>query len=348
MSRQESFPPTAAPAQTLRAWLLLLLFLLCWQALPAAAGEEPGKQVVFIRYPIGPNHFRGQMQAFRETMARLGFSEGEKIRYIDVLTKSAGEESAPEVVAAVERYKASTDLFVTCGWVSMVARPLLKESGIPQLFVPVLESVALSMLPSLTRAPETNLSGIYLMYPPEKVLRLAKLVIPGLRHYAYVYDSRIPADASYLAAYQRLPPEARYGITLHFLDLSGGAAPVLAQLRQQKVEAFGGIVGATQHRAALLESGLPQITSYTLDIEPGEIAAFTKGGNTVAGLFNSFPSCGEQAARMAADILSGRTAIAAMPPQPARQLTFVDLRNARRLALKVPFGAVEAVDLVIK
>lgn len=331
-----------------RSVLLLLLLVLAGSTVPANAAANKPRQVVFIRYPIEPNHFNGQLHAFRATMSHMGYAEGKQVEYIDVLTKTASQDSAHEVVAAVEKYKHSADIFVTCGWVSMVARPLLAESGIPQLFVPVLESVALSMLPSLTAPPQTNLSGIYLMYPPEKVLRLAKLVIPTLRRYAYIYDSRIPADASFKKAYERLPASARHGITVHFLDLAGGVDTVLTQLRQQQIQAFGGIVGAFQHRHALNSSNLPAITAFTLDIEPSEIIKYSESDNTVAGLFNSFLNAGEQAARMTASIFEKKTAIGNMPPQPAKQMTFLDLRNAKRLGLTVPFSAVEAVDQVVR
>lgn len=312
-----------------------------------AAPDAKPRQVVFIRYPIEPNHFSAQLRAFRATMTSLGFVEGKDVQYIDVLTRSAGQDSAPEVVAAVEKYKPTADIFITCGWVSLVARPLLKDSAIPQLFVPVLQSVALSMLPSLDAPPKTNLSGIYLMYPPEKVLRLAKLVIPGIRNYAYVYDSRIPADLSFRQAYEKLPAASRHGITLHYLDIAGGVDKVVAQLRQHKIQAFGGIIGAFQHRQALNGSGLPAITAFTMDIDPAEIARYTKEDNTVAGLFNSFSGSGEQAARMTAAILGGKP-VGGMAPQPAPQLTFIDLRNAKRLGLSVPFSALEAVDMVVK
>lgn len=68
----------------------------------------------------------------------------------------------------------------------------------------------------------------------------------------------------------------------------------------------------------------------------------------VAGLFNPFRYCGEQAAEMTADIFSGKRSIEETIPRPARQTAFINLETARRLNLQVPFAALESVDIVIK
>ncbi len=327
---------------------LSLLFIFFFLLVTGSVQADAGKRVVFIRYRIAPSHFTTVVNGFKESMARRGFKEGEQVEYVDILTRSADSSSVPDVMAAVAEWGGKADMVITSGWVSMYARPRLKETRTPQLFVPVLKSVALRMLPSVTAAPGTNLSGVYLMYPPEKILRLVHLLIPGLKNYAYVYDSRIPADMVFKSAYEQLKAEEYYGVTVHYLDLAAGLDQVLQDFRLKRIESYGGVVGSFKQRMELAVSGLPVITSFTLDIERDELEKYVRQGNIVAGLFNPFRYCGEQAAEMTADIFSGITTIERTIPRPAMQQIFINLETADRLQLPVSFKALESVDIVIR
>ena len=323
--------------------LLASVFLFC---LPVAALAQT-KQVVFIRYRIPPAYFANVVEEFKAAMSRRGFTEGVNIEYIDILTRSADNDSIPDVLAAVRQYQDSADMFITCGWVSMPARELLKNTGVPQLFVPVLKSVAMEMLPTVKSQPGTNLSGIYLMYPPEKVLRLARLILPGATKYAYVYDSLIPADRVFKKEYEELAPADRHDFSLFFLDLAAGEEKVIAELRGQGIDAYGGIIGFIKHREALSASGIPLITSFALDIDQQSIREYV-GEDTIAGLFDPFGYCGSEAAEMTADIFAGRNTIENSTPRPAKQLAFINLKAARLRNLPISFDALEAVDIIIK
>ena len=325
--------------------LMALLVLLLAVSGP---GRAAAREVVFIRYRIAPTYFQNVVDGFKEEMARRGYVEGKNITYRDVLTSTADQRSVPEVLATVDRYLPTADMFITCGWVSMYARKKLKGTGVPQLFVPVLRSVALKMLPSMDDPPGTNLSGIHLMYPPEKILRLTRLILPAAKRYGYVFDSRIPADMVFKAAYEELPVRDHHGLEILFFDLAGGVDRVLADMAARKVAAYGGIVGSFKKRKELAASNLPVITSFTLDIRPDEIDRYVRDSNVVAGLFTSFASCGRQAADMTADIFDGRTTIEKTVPRASRLTAFVNLVSADRMGLHIPFAALEAVDLVVR
>lgn len=324
------------------------LFLTGVIIFPVSAHSKDIKKVVFIRYRIEPNYFSTVLSGFKEEMAQRGYVEGRNIRYIDVLTDTADRRSVPQVLQAVNLHKDTTDLFVTCGWVSLFARESLKGTGIPQLFVPVLKSVALKMVKDVKAIPGTNVSGIYLMYPPEKVLRISRLLLPGATRYAYVFDSRIPADMVFKDAYESLEKTKRHGFHIYFLDLSRGIQHVSTMLKKNNIEVFGGIVGAFKHRTELCESNIPMVTSFTLDVEKEDIPHYVKDSTILAGLFNPFSYCGKRSADMAADMFDGKKTIENTLPGPARQMAFINLRAAERLGVYVPFRAIEAVDMVIK
>lgn len=306
------------------------------------------KQIVIVRYRIEPLHFQELVDQFKNTMAQRGYQEGADVEYVDILTSTADERSVPEVIDAINHYKDTADMFITCGWISLHARQILKHTKKPQIFAPVLESVGKELLPSLTCAPGTNLSGIYLMYPPEKILKITRFLLPNLTRYAYVYDSRIPADASFKKAYEALDPFAKYGINVTFIDLKDGIHTVKQQLIEKKIEAFGGIVGAFQHRDELADTNLPIITAFTLDIPRADLPQYLKEGNVLAGLFNPFGQCGEAVAQMTSDIFDKKNTIDKIVPQPAKQVAFINLKAAKKLGVHVSFEALDSVDFVLQ
>lgn len=327
---------------------LLLLLISSILFVVATASYAAPKQVVFLRYKIEPTYFQTVVNNFKNAMTLRGYIEGRDISYIDIITSTADKRSVPEVIAAVNKYKDSTDMFITSGWISMFARKELQDSDVPQLFAPVLRSVALKMVKDTSVPPETNISGIYLMYPPEKILRMARFIIPTIKRYAYVYDSRIPADMIFKSTYESLSKKDMHGIEIHYIDLAQGIPQVLAELKAKKIESYGGIVGSFKNREQLAQSDIPVITSFTLDIDEKSIKQYVENSNTVAGLFNSFGYCGAQAAEMTADIFDGKKSIQQTVPRNSKQVAFFNLKGAKKLGLNVSFDVLEAVDIIVK
>ncbi len=328
----------------------IIFFLSCQEVFSSEVLNKSNRKrtVVIIRYRIEPNFFSTVVRGLKTGLSERGYIEGKNVRFIDVLTDTADEKSIPLVIETVKRYQNIADLFVTCGWISMWARKILKGKEIPQLFCPVLKSVALKMLTSVDCKPGTNLSGVYLMYPPEKLLRISRLILPKAKVYAYVYDSRIPADSIFKLAFQGLIPQKMHGFKVIFLDLSKGVEEVLKEMKAKKVDVYGGIVGAFKTRRELNFANIPMITALTLDVERKDIPLYVKGSNILAGLFDPFSYCGHEAGKMAADIFEGKKTIYEMRPRPARQVAFINMKCAKRLDIYIPFRALEAVDLVVR
>ncbi len=307
------------------------------------------KKVVIIRYPIETMHFRSLVEKFKKRMTASGYIEGNNIEYIDILTLTAGQQSIPEVIEAVNKYKDSADLFLTCGWVSLYAREILKKTDKPQIFAPVLESVALKLLPSVASMPETNLTGIYLMYQPEKILRITRLIMPNLKKYGYIYDSGIPADLNYKIAFETLNEKEKYGIDIKYIDIASGMENVVQSIKDEKIEAMGYIVGGFIHKEELARANIPVISAFTLDIDEKYIEKnLDENDNIIAGLFNPFTYAGERAGIMAADIFDQKRKINNIIPEKSKQLFFVNLKAAKKFNIFISFRALENIDIVVK
>jgi len=343
----------AAFAKSLRIRIALCALLAVSISLltssPGFAVNSKGlKQVVFIRYNLKDQPNSALLKDFKTAMAKRGYEEGKNIEYIDYVTHTPERESAEEVLQVTEKYMDSADMFITSSWTSLYVRSKLARKGVPQLFVPALKSTALNMLPSVDTEPRTNLSGIYLMYPPEKILRLAKHILPKLTKYGYVYNSRIPADILFKAAYGQLSEHERYGINIYYLDLANGLDTVLQTMNKNGIDAFGGAIGLFKNLDELSQNNIPIITSLLFDRERKALPKAIEGSNVIAGLYNPFDDCASKAAEMTADIFDGKTTIEKTVPEPAKQLAVINLRAANRLKISIPFSALEAVDIVLK
>lgn len=325
-------------------FLTLLLTLPCF-----AADTHRPKQVVFVRYNLKDEPNSTIVRVFKKTMEERGYAEGKDIHYIDFVTRNSERESAEEILHIADKYMmGGADMFITSGWTSLYVRSRLAKSQVPQLFTPALKASALNMLPSVETEPNTNLSGVYLTYPPEKVLRLTRQILSGITKYAYVYDSRIPADIIFKAAYGQLNEHERHGMTVYFLDLAAGTDTVLQKMNKMGVEAFGGAVGVLKNLADLSQSKLPIITSLLFDRDEESLADSIRESNIIAALFNPFDDCARKTAHMTADIFDAKTTIEKTIPQPAKQLAVINLIAANRLDIPIPFSALEAVDIVLK
>lgn len=333
----------------LRAFCLLTLVIVAAACLhlPVRA-EAESKKIVFIRSNLKPDPGSIMVEQFKATLRKRGYVEGKNIDYVDILIQKSGREAVQEARAATELHRDSADLFVTAGAVTIHVRSRLVMSDTPQLFAPVLKEEALRMLSSVTDPPGTNLSGIYLAYPPEKILRLARLILPGIKNYALVFDSRISTDLLMKEAFDKLQEADRHGMAVHQLDVAKGTEGVLQQMQALGIEAFGGIIGAYKNREDLAASGVPMITGLLMDIDVNGVADRIRESNILAGLFDPMDYCGEQAGEMAADLLDGKTTLAATLPRPARQVAFVNMATAARLHVPIPFTVLEAVDIVVK
>jgi len=331
----------------LRTCLLALIVLapacLC---LPAQTKAEC-KKIMFIRTNFKPDPGSTMIDQFKATLRQRGYREGKDIEYADIFAQP-GREAVQEMLKTTDLRMDCPDLYVTAGWISLPVRIRLSARDTPQLFAPVLKEEALSMLPSLTEPPGTNLSGVYLHYPPEKILRLARLLLPQIQNYAYVFDSRISEDMYMKETFEKLRESERHGMTVHCLNLAEGAEQVLQQMQTLRIEAFGGIIGAYKNREALAASGLPMITALLMDIDESEMADRIRESNILAGLFDPLGYSGKQAGEMAADILDGKKSIGATIPRPSRQTAFVNMQTSARLGIPIPFAVLEAVDIVIK
>lgn len=321
-------------------WLFVLFF--ASTMLPAAGLAENVKKVAFLRYPLPPMDFKDVVLGYKNVMRENGYIEGKNIEYIDMETKTDDLVSVPQVQQFITAHKDRVDLFVTCGWVSMYARKILQKCHTPQLFVPVIKKVATLMVPDLEEGSGSNISGIYLTYPPEKVLKLLQLTLPAAKKYGVCWNSQVPADVIFKQSFEEV--KNTMGIKLFYFDLQDGVDAVMQRLKDSGVDAFGGCVSFRNPRfSKLFHMDIP-VVSAKLDHED---AVRMLGSNELVGFWNAFSSGGEQAAEMTLDIWQGRTTIEKIVPRRIRiQVIYVNSGAARRLDIRIPPAVMRIANVI--
>ena len=321
-------------------WIMTLCF--ASMILTAASTAENVKRVAFLRYPLPPMDFKDVVQGYKNMMRQNGYVEGKDIEYIDLVTKTDDLRSVPQVQEFAGDHKDEVDMFITCGWVSMYVRKVLMDSHTPQIFVPVIREVARKMLPSLEEGSRSNISGIYLTYPPEKILKLLKLTLPDAKKYGVCWNSQVPADVVFKQSFDQL--KEHMGITLSYFDLNDGVDTVKQQLKDAGVDAFGGCVSFRKPEyLPLFHMDIP-IVSAKLDHEN---SVQMLGSNELVGFWNVFSTGGEQAAEMTLDIWQCRTTIEKIAPRRIRtQIIYVNSGAARRLGIRIPPAVMRIANVI--
>jgi len=305
------------------------------------------KKVVIIRYRLPPDDYSDVVKHFKKEMTSKGYEEGKNIEYVDFLTSTGDQTSTPEVEACVEQHKDSADGFVTCGWVGAVVRNKLKNTKIPQVFTFVFQPVGEIMAGGKLDKPSgSNVTGVYLMYPPDKIIRLVKMILPAAKKYGVVGDSRVPADRFFKKWYEETTTEQRQGVEFIYFDLADGVEKVASAIKQSGVETFGGGVAIRRPEfATLFKLGIPVIGPKLDLMEPEKI----KATDDLVGHYNPFDMCGIQAARIMSDVLGGKKKIEEIVPQPVeKQIVYVNLDAAKRLGIKIPLDLLKSANIVIK
>lgn len=320
-----------------RVWLFFTCFLfLNFMGIPPANADTKAdgkKKVVIIRYKLPPDNFDSTVASFKKEMAGKGYEEGKNIEYADLLTSTGDQSSIPEVEAWVDTHKDTADAFFTCGWVGMATRNKLKGTNIPQIFSFVFQPVGVNLIGGpLDKPSGSNITGVYLMYPPEKIMRLLKMLIPSAQKYGVVFNSKVPADQFFKKWHEEATPEQRQGVEFVYFDLAEGVDKVTADIKSSGVNAFGGGVSIRKPDfAPLFKIGIPVVGPKLDLLDPEKV----KDTDELAGHYNPFDVCGSQAAKIVAEVFGGKK-IEGIVPQPVeKQIPFINLVAAKRLGINI-------------
>jgi putative ABC transport system substrate-binding protein len=283
---------------------------------------------------------QGLLDAFREALAALGWTDGSNITVID---RWAEEHAEPLPGIVKELIGAGAAILVTGGTPATLAAKRASAT-IPIVLVGVDDPVALGVVASLAQ-PRGNVTGLSLSSSEviAKRLQLLQELVPRLRRVAVIVrgDPGIEQklqDIRLDAAQMKIEPLMLQATTGTALELA------FARLRGERCEAVyvaSGPLGPAK-RAQLValaaESGLPAIYSFRVFPIGGGLMSY---GADYGDLFR-------RAAAFVDKILKGARP-ADLPVEPPRKFDLtVNLKTAGTLGLEIPPTLLARADEVIE
>jgi putative ABC transport system substrate-binding protein len=315
--------------------------------LPAAAAIARNPALAAVETPrigfveVGSRQEnRSLLDAFRETLSALGWTDGSNIAIVE---RSAGERTE-QLPGIIEKLIASgVAVLVTVGSPATLAAARA-SADTPIVLVGVDDPVGLGTVESLEQ-PGGNITGFSLSSTEliAQRLRLLQELVPGLRRLAVI----VRADPGLEQKLQDIRRNAaEIGIEPLMLEAATGTALRLAfaRLRAERSEALYvasgplGPVKRAQLIALAFEARLPAIYSFRVFALEGGLMSFSAD---YGDLFR-------RAAGSVAKILTG-TKPADMPIEPPRKFELtINLKTAGALGLEIPSAILARADEVIE
>ena len=315
--------------------------------LPAAAAIARNPALAAVETPrigfveVGSRQEnRSLLDAFRETLSALGWTDGSNIAIVE---RSAGERTE-QLPGIIEKLIASgIAVLVTVGSPATLAASRA-SADTPIVLVGVDDPVGLGAVESLEQ-PGGNITGFSLSSAEliAQRLRLLQELVPGLRRLAVI----VRADPGLEQKLQDIRRNAaEIGIEPLMLEAATGTALRLtfARLRAERSEALYvasgplGPVKRAQLIALAFEARLPAIYSFRIFPLEGGLMSFSAD---YGDLFR-------RAAGYVAKILTGTKPVD-LPIEPPRKFALtINLKTAGALGLEIPSAILARADEVIE
>jgi putative tryptophan/tyrosine transport system substrate-binding protein len=304
-----------------------------------ALAESNTPRIGFVQVGLRQDN-QGHLDAFRENLAALGWTDGSNIAVLDRWAEDRAER-LPGIVE--ELIRSGVAILVTAGTPATLAAKRASAT-IPIVLVGVDDPVALGVVASLAQ-PRGNATGLSLTSSEviAKRLQLLQELVPRLRRVAVIVrgDPGIEQklqDIRANAAQMKIEPLMLQATTGTALELA------FARLRGERCEAVyvaSGPLGPAK-RAQLIalaaESRLPAIYSFRVFPVDGGLMSF---GAEYRDLFG-------RAAGFVDKILKGANP-ADLPVEPPRKFDLtVNLKTASGLGLTIPPTLLARADEVIE
>ena len=163
-----------------------------WPLTPRAQPERMRRIGVLVNLPQGDPQTQARLDAFRQSLAKLGWSEGRNIRVdyrFSVNTEEQGEAQAKELIVL------QAEVILAHGTPAMVALRKMTRT-VPIVFVVVSEPVAQGFVQSLSH-PGGNITGFSYLEPTlgAKWLELLKEIAPRVARVTTMFNPETAPNA---------------------------------------------------------------------------------------------------------------------------------------------------------
>ena len=279
------------------------------------------------------------IDGFKARMEELGYEEGVDIIYI--YDGPAGTLPELDIVAA-EYVNANVDLILALSTPSATATKKATDgTDVFGVFVPVTDPVGANIVESL-RHPGGNLTGVTNGGSEERRMEFLVKLIPGEGHTIYIpYNSE---DASSNAALKIAEiTGAQLGINLITHPVKNDQAEMLEAIRNIPSEADAIFLLPDVLAISLIDEIVAESIRQMIPLSAPTASSVEKGALISFGI--SFYESGEQAARLADQILSG-THPSDLPVETGEFNLDINLKTAAAMGLTIPDTILDQADQI--
>ncbi|MEO6065940.1 MAG: ABC transporter substrate-binding protein [Lysobacterales bacterium] len=277
------------------------------------------------------------MTALREALAKLGYVEGQTLRFEQ---RSAGGDAAALGDLARELVRLKADVIVAWQTPAAVAAKQATTS-IPIVMAAVGDAVATGLVTSLAR-PGANITGSSALAAEVmgKNLGLIRETLPAARRVVVLANAADPFSKPFLSQIERAAPALGIEINRVMMQPAENAEAHFDEMVRRKVDAV--IIQPTLARkdviALALKHKLPSFSVFGLFPHLGGLMSYA-----------SFAPEQWRAAAVYVDrILKGARPADLPVAQPTRFELVVNLKTAKALGLTIPPSLLARADVVIE
>lgn len=327
------------PAARCGAWAALGLLCATVVAL-AGCGQQPATappDVLTIGIVNASAVREVVVESFKAELSRLGYAEGERVRY---LYEGATSDAAARDAWAAGLVAQDVDLIL--GVTTLGAQSAARATdSIPVVFVPVTDPVGAGLVDSL-REPGGNVTGVTNGNPHPLRLRLLYDINPSIRRIYVPFNSESAPVVSSIESVREMAQEL--GLELVEADIRteeqmvAATATLPSDIDAIFIPPDPLIIGySRQWVEAANTLGVPVSSLSGQEVENGALMSYGEDVSKAA----------VQAARMADTILSG-AAPADLPVETTEYFLSLNLATAQAINLSIPDDMIRRATLVIR
>ncbi len=326
-----------------RCWVFRTAFALALLALVVAAcgGDDDGRKAAQPSFKVGILNpielFNPSVEGFKAGMTALGYVEGQNVTYVYDGPIGNFDEGLQSYASTLVEQKVDLIFSITTP-ATVAAQQVAGDT--PIIFTLVTDPVGAGFAESWAH-PGGNLTGVSDANPDSRRLQLLKQVLPDMKRVYLPLDTNIQAVQSALADVQSVVDDLGVELVLREVHTSAEVRQAMTEIPDD-VDAVIILPDVTTNEfaaefaAVTMARGIPFSTPTTPHTE-----------NVLLSYGVDFYPAGEQAARLAAQVLRG-TKPGDLPVESLEFALMVNLQAAEALGVTVPDAILMQADTIIR
>lgn len=303
-------------------------------ALAAALGMALGLSAAYAETKIGIAQFGKHPQldetvtAFKAELTKLGIADA----VFDELQVNFDATLIPQMVTKLASSNPKLILAVTTP-VAQGARQIVGNTGTPVVFAAVTDPVIAKLTPSW-EAGDKNMTGASDLQDVDSVVKFIKQLLPDAKRLAYLYNPGEDNDVAVLKLVKAAA--AAQGLTVVEVGLDNtNDIPIRVSSLAGKADVI--YVPASN----LVQPAVPAVAAAALSINIPIVnasAQAVRDGLVAAAFEVSYTKVGQNAAKLAAEIIAGKSpaSLAPIKPSYADHTALINAKVLEKAGHKVP------------